>query len=183
MTNTLGVNPFWKRLQKNMNVLLNDSCTKGWDETIMVHIEVDDDKVHLNHKIATDNVRRVRHAIDNRVGIVCHALAFTSTEVLVAFEFETQNGTKSSAVIRLIKNDHAPSSAELSLNHVRHAMDRGYWSFKVTNKSTEAGSQVCGTAKICPWLPHAHGKLLKKDDNRILFEENRMRLVKTKKLK
>ena len=56
------INPFWKRLEKNINVFLNNLCTKGWDTTIMMDIEVDDDKVHLNHKIAIDNARRVRHA-------------------------------------------------------------------------------------------------------------------------
>ena len=49
-------------------------------------------------------------------------------------------------------------------------MDRGYWSFKVINKLTEAGSQVGDTVKRFPLFPYAHGKLLKKNDNRILFE-------------
>ena len=72
--------------------------------------------------------------------ILLNTLAFTSTEVLVSFEFEIKNDTRSSAVIRLMQNAHAPISDELSLSHVRHAMDRGIWSFKVTNKLTEAGS-------------------------------------------
>ena len=92
----------------------------------------------------------MRHIRDDRAGITCHTLAFTSTSVLVAFEFETKNDTTSSAVIRSIQNTHAPSGAEISLNHVRHAMHTCYWPFKVINKLTEAGSQVCGTVKICP---------------------------------
>ena len=52
----------------------------------MMHIEVDDDNVHLNHKIATDNERRMRRLRDNRVGIACHNLSFASTSVLVAWK-------------------------------------------------------------------------------------------------
>ena len=62
-------------------------------------------------------------------------------------------------------------------------MDRIYWSFKVINKLTEVGSQVCGTVKRCPCFPHAYGQLLKKNDSRILFEENGICLVKMKKVK
>ena len=91
-----------------------------------MNVEIDDDKVHLNHRIATDNARRVRHVRDNRVGIVCHTLACTCTSVLVAFEYEIENDTTTKALMRLIKKTHSPSGAELSINHVRHSMDRGY---------------------------------------------------------
>ena len=56
----------------------------------MMHAEIDDNEVHLDHAFATDNARRARHARDNRVGIVCHTLAFVSTVILVVFEYETE---------------------------------------------------------------------------------------------
>ena len=119
----------------------------------MMHVEIDDYKCHLNHKNATENARRVRHVRDNRFGIVCHALAFISA---VAFEFETQNYTTTTSVLRLIQNTHAPSGTELYANNVKHAMDRGYFHFKVMNQLTEDGSQVCSTVKRCPWFPCAY---------------------------
>ena len=89
---------------------------------------------------------------DDRAGIACCTLAFASTAVLAAFEFETQHGTTSSAVIRLMQNTHDPSGTELSLNHTRHDIDRGHWSFKVMNELTEAGScEKTSMISACSW--------------------------------
>ena len=84
--------------------------------------------------------------------ILLNTLAFTSTEVLVSFEFEIKNDTRSSAVIRLMQNTHDPSGTELSLNHTRHDIDRGHWSFKVMNELTEAGScEKTSMISACSW--------------------------------
>ena len=82
-----------------------------------------------------------------------------------------------------MQNIHVPSGAELSLNHAKHAIDRGYWSFKVINLLAEVGPQVFGTVKRCTWFLHTYRQILKKNNNRILFEENTMCLVKMKKFK
>ena len=113
------MNPFWQRLQSNKNEYFNDLHIKAWNTSVMTNLECDDDKVHMHHMIATDNARRVRHVRDNRAGIVCHTLAFSSTAILVGFEYETQNDTKTKATLRLMQNTRAPIGAELSLNHVK----------------------------------------------------------------
>ena len=58
---------------------------KYWDTLNTMNIETDDDKVHLNHTLATDNTRRFRHVRDNIFGIVCHTLDLSSVVVLVSF--------------------------------------------------------------------------------------------------
>ena len=57
---TSEINPFWKWLQKSGYMFLNDLRAKGWDATVMMHAEIDDDKVHLDHKLPTDSTKRVR---------------------------------------------------------------------------------------------------------------------------
>ena len=68
--NAPGMNIFWQRFQINLNSFLNDIHVKGWDTVLIMHIEVDDDKVHLNQKIATDDFRRARNARKNRVNLL-----------------------------------------------------------------------------------------------------------------
>ena len=48
-------------------------------------IEVDDNKIHIDHNIATDPESYVRYARDIQLGIVHHALTFESTSTLVFF--------------------------------------------------------------------------------------------------
>ena len=83
-----------------------------WNTDIIVHIEIEDDKVLLNHKTAKDNDTRVRHIRDNRVGTVCFTSTFVSAMILVTFEFETQYDAASTAVLKLMQNTHAPSYAD-----------------------------------------------------------------------
>ena len=98
---TRSISTFWQKLQANLKNL-NDSRLKGWYNVIMMHIEIDDDKFHLNHKMDADNSRRVCRIRDNKFGIFCHILAFTSTYILVSFEFETQNNTTTIPALRLM---------------------------------------------------------------------------------
>ena len=43
---TPGISTIWQKLQKNLNLFLNNLHVKGWDTSIMMSIEIDDDKVH-----------------------------------------------------------------------------------------------------------------------------------------
>ena len=79
---------------------------------------VADDKVHLNYKIPTDNLRFTRHVRDNRLGTVNHAVALTGTNLILWNEYEKNLENTTIVLKRLTYNLFSPSSKKLSLDYL-----------------------------------------------------------------
>ena len=79
---------FWQRAQDFVNEHCRNLCVTDWNINDMMSVVVDDDKVHLNFKIPTDNLRSTRHMRDDRIGLVSHNAALTTSNMIIRSEFE-----------------------------------------------------------------------------------------------
>ena len=98
----LGFNPFQQELQANINSFLNNIYVCSQNIDIIMYFEINNDKVYLNYKMATDNARHVHYKRNNIFGIVCYTLALSTIAILVGFEFKNQSNTIRKATLRLI---------------------------------------------------------------------------------
>ena len=127
-----------------MREILNNICRNlfitDWSVNNKLSIVIDNNKHHINMKLASDNLKNTRHVRDNRQGLICHAAASTSNNFIIGTEYECSNDTACSATIRLVINIFSPSRACANSNHTHVSINRGYWIFKIIIYLLEAGA-------------------------------------------
>ena len=123
-----------------------------------IGIVIDDDKHHIEMKIASNNLKNTRYVRDNRQGLTCHAAASTCNNFVLGTQYERLNDTTFSATLILFNDVFSTSGSTADLNHVHVSMDRGYWACKILTFFLSSGAVIWGTVKRVPWFPFTYGQ-------------------------
>jgi len=150
---------------------------------------IDDDKIHCetskpkNHNV---NVKIVKHAADNRLGMICDALMTTTTMMIVSLQVQIKarkqhdNLRNQLYAVSFGSDPYSPPD----LAEIEFHGDRGYFS----ENSFLAILLLCGCMLSCTcpkgnWLWCFIGKSLPEGDKRVLFKEQGMMLYEVREKK
>eukprot|EP01104_Vermistella_antarctica_P002672 TRINITY_DN1288_c0_g1_i2.p1 TRINITY_DN1288_c0_g1~~TRINITY_DN1288_c0_g1_i2.p1 ORF type:complete len:487 (+),score=58.40 TRINITY_DN1288_c0_g1_i2:369-1829(+) len=158
------------QLWQKMETCLNETCRTVFIEgnTGMIHLSVDDDKVHhgSKRKTWTGDLKKTRHVKCNRRGLVCETAVSPFRGFLYQFRWERHGDTAALSFQRLATG--AFGELPLALQRVEFNFDRGYTDMKLVAWLLQHGGDIQGTVQRTPWVPFTFDQVVSQNDTREL---------------
>ena len=174
-----GGRQLWINLEERLNEMLQHLFVAEWEGDN--NYVIDDDKAHfetMKRAAASQQLKVMKHARDNRFGFTCHHLVMPLSQMLVGITWEGTGDTTFTCTKRLVEGTLCPEHTRRgipincsSMQTLRLYQDRGYNNKEWLYNCIEGGGHLeVAMAQRNRMYPYTYDQLLKPGDTRVLLQ-------------